>query len=182
MSTWSQVFDDDRVLEEARRRARRCVVGFALVAGALVSLAPLATLSERADATMIAVVCGVLLAGVAMGAMLFLAREYRRLWRIELSVGRFVGHDAAGRRRALPWTGVVRVDVTDAGLVVVGPDEAGHGARLTVSSAMPDYSALAHRAVEYAEAHGRTVCVDGLPVADLDLVELFPALCESVAG
>ena len=181
MSTWSQVFDDDRVLEEARRKARRCVAAFALAAGALVSAAPLATLWEVTDAAAVAVLCGSLLAGCAAGAMLFLAREYRRLWRIELSVGRFIGHDAAGRRRALPWTSVVRVDVTGTGLVVLGRDEAGHGARLAVSAEMPGYTALAHRAIEYAEAHGRTICVDGTPLARLDLVELFPTLCESVA-
>ena len=181
MSTWSQVYDDDRVLEEARRKARRCVVAFALAAGALVSAAPLATVWETTDAAAIAVLCGSLLAGCAAAAMLFLAREYRRLWRIELSVGRFVGHDAAGRRRALSWPAVVRVDVTGAGLVVLGRDEAGHGTRLAVPAEMPGYTALAHRAVEYAEAHGRTVCVDGMPIDHLDLVELFPTLCESVA-
>ena len=181
MSTWSQVFDDDQVLEEARRKARRCVFAFAAAAGALVSLAPLAALSEVTDAASIAIFCGTLLAISAAVAMITLAREYRRLWRIELSVRRFVGYDAAGRRRAVAWPGVIRVDVTDEGLTVRGRDESGHGAQLSVSSRMPNYTTLAHRAVEYAEAHGQLVCVDGAPVGELDLVELFPALCETVA-
>lgn len=180
MSTWSQVFDDDRVLEEARRKARRCVVVFALIAGALVSAAPLATLWEITDAASVAIFCGTLLALCAAVAMVTLAREYRRLWRIELSVRRFVGHDAAGRRRALPWASVARVDVLADGLVVTGRDEGGHNAQLTVSARMPAYTALAHRAVEYAEAHGRRICVDGTPLSDLDLVALFPTLCETV--
>ncbi|WP_420454734.1 hypothetical protein [Rubrivirga sp.] len=180
MSTWSQVFDDDRVLEEARQRTRRNVVAFALVSGALVSLAPLATLSPRLDPAAVALLCGALLSLGAGAVMVRLAREYRRLWRIELCVGRFVGHDAAGRRRTLAWSGVDRVDVSAAGLTVTGRDESGRGVRLTVAAAMPSFTVLAHRAVEYAEAHGRTVSVGGTPLADLDLVELFPTLCESV--
>lgn len=179
MSTWSQVFDDDRALDEARRRARRLLVGFALVSGALVSAAPLSTLALGADARAAALVCGVLLTIGAAVVVVRLSREHRRLWRIELSVGRVVGHDAAGRRLSLPWSGVDRVDVTDAGLVVTGRDEGGHRSRLTVEAEMPSFTTLAHRAVEYAEAHGRTICVDGVPVVRLDLVALYPALCES---
>ena len=182
MSTWSQVFDDDRVLREARRQARRCVVGFALASGALVSAAPLATLSPRLDPAAVALICGGLLSLTACVVMIRLAQEYRRLWRIELSVGRFVGHDAAGRRRTLAWSRVERVNVSSAGLTVTGRDETGRGTHLSVAAAMPAFTVLAHRAVEYAEAHGRTVCVDGTSVEDLDLVRLFPTLCEAVAA
>ncbi len=179
MSTWSQVFDDDRVLEEARQRTRRSVFAFALASGALVSLAPLATLSPRFNPTAVALVCGALLSLSAGVVMVRLAREYRRLWRIELCVGRFVGHDAAGRRRTLPWSGVDRVDVSAAGLTVIGREEDGHKMRLMVTASMPAFTVLAHRAVEYAEAHGRTVSVGGVALADLDLVQLFPSLCEA---
>lgn len=180
MSTWSQVFDDDRVLEEARVRVRRCVTAFALSSGVLVSLAPLSTLSPRLDATVVALVCGALLSVSACVVMVVLGREYRRLWRIELSVGRFVGYDAAGRRSALPWRDVQRVDVTPTGLVVAGRDASDRPVRLSVAMEMPQFTDLAHRAVEYAEAHGRTVCVDGVPLDDLDLVALLPTICESV--
>ena len=182
MSTWSQVFDDDRALAEARGRARGLVVGFALVSGALVSAAPMAALSMEASGAGVALVCGALLTLGAVVVVVRLAREHRRLWRVELSVGRVVGHDAAGRRVALAWGAVDRVDVTTAGLVVTGRDEGGHRGRLAIAAAMPAFTALAHRAVEYAEAHGRTVCVDGCPVARLDLGALYPALCESVGA
>lgn len=182
MSTWSQVFDDDRVLEEARARVRRCVTVFALSSGLLVSLAPLSTLSSNLDATTIALVCGALLSVSAGVVMVVLGREYRRLWRIELSVGRFVGYDAAGRRSALPWSRVQRVDVTRAGLTVAGRDSSDSPVRLSVNMEMPRFTVLAHRAVEYAEAHGRTVCIDGTPLDDLDLAELLPTICEGAGA
>lgn len=182
MSSWSQVFDDDRILEEARVRVRRCVTVFALWSGVLVSLAPLSTLSPHLDATSVALVCGALLSVSAGVVMVVLGREYRRIWRIELSVGRFVGHDAAGRRSALPWSQVQRVDITGTGLTVAGRDPSGRPMRLSVATEMPLFTDLAHRAVEYAEAHGRTVCIDGKPLADLNLVELLPSLCEKVGA
>ena len=182
MSTWSQTFDDDRVLDEARSHARRCVVVFAGVSGALVCLAPLSTLSPRLDATVVALVSGALLSVCAGVVMVILGREYRRLWRIELSMGRFVGYDAAGRRSSLPWARVHRVDISRDGLLVAGRDERGRGTRLTVAAGIPQFTVLAHRAVEYAEAHGRTVCVEGTPLDDLDLATLLPSLCETVGA
>lgn len=181
MSTWSQVFDDDRALDVARRRARGLLVGFALVSGAVVAAAPVATFALEASPAGVALVCGALLTLGAVVVVVRLGRENRRVWRVELSVRRVVGHDAAGRRVALAWAKVDRVDVTGAGLVVTGRDEAGHRVRLPIDAAMPAYTALAHRAVEYAEAHGRVICVDGCPIGRLDLVALFPALCETAA-
>ena len=112
--------------------------------------------------------------------MVQLAREHRRLWRVELSVRHVVGHDAAGRRQALAWSAVDRIDVTDAGLLLVGDEEGGQRTQLLISVSMPDFSTLAHRAVEYAEAHRRTICVDGCPIELMDLVALFPAVCEPI--
>ena len=54
--------------------------------------------------------------------------------------------------------------------------------RLTVAAGIPQFTVLAHRAVEYAEAHGRTVCVEGTPLDDLDLATLLPSLCETVGA
>ncbi len=178
MSTWSQVFDDDRVLEEARCRIRGALVGFALVSGALVSAAPLATLSPRFDATRVALLCAALLSLSAGLVLVRLAREYRRLWRVELSVSRVVGYDAAGRRQTLSWARVDRVDVGTTRLTVTGHDSEGRAVRLVAATTMSSFTAFAHRVVEYAEAHGRTVSVEGTPIADLDLVELIPSLCE----
>jgi hypothetical protein len=182
MSSWSQVFDDDRVLEEARHRVRRCVGMFAMTSGLLVAGAPASAFATHLDPTLVALLCGALLSVSAGVVMVVLGREYRRLWRIELSVGRFVGHDAAGRRSTLAWSHVHRVDVSSAGLVVAGRNAEGHATRLSVGADMPRFTELAHRAVDYAEAHGRTVCVEGVPLEDLDLVKLLPLLCETLGA
>lgn len=179
MSTWSQVFADDRVLEGARLRVRRFVLAFAVTSGALVGLAPLATLSPHLDATIAALVCGTVLSLCAGVVMVVLGREYRRLWRIELSFRRFVGYDAAGRRSTLPWSDIDRVDVSAEGLSVTGRTPTGRSTSLSVDSSMPQFTLLAHRAVECAEAHGRTVCVEGIPIEEIDLVALLPSLCAS---
>ena len=179
MAGWSQTYDDDGALDRARARARRLVVVFALASGALVSAAPLATVVWRAHAGAVALTCGALLTALAATVLVRLAREHRRLWRVELSVRQVVGHDAAGRRRALPWARVSRVDVSSAGLVVSGADERGRRVRIEAPASMAPFTALAHRAVEYAEAHGREVCVEGCPLDRLDLVALYPSLCES---
>lgn len=176
MADWSQVYDDDLALDDARSRVRRLVIGFALLSGALVSAAPLATVVGGAQAHVMAAACGVLLTVSAVVVTVRLAREHRRIWRVELSVHHAVGHDAVGRRRALPWSGVEAVDVTAGGIVISGLDEGGHRARLLAPIGMPDYTALAHRAVEYAEAHGRAVWVDGEPVDAIDLALLDPSL------
>ena len=176
MADWAQVYDDDVALDDARSRVRRLVIGFALVSGALVSAAPVVTLVGGAHAHLMAVACGVLLTVSAVVVMVRLAREHRRIWRVELSVHRAVGYDAVGRRRALPWSGVARVEVTTAGIAISGRDEGGHRARLLIPQGMPDYTGLAHRAVEYAEAHRRPVWVEGQPVADIDLALLDPSL------
>ena len=182
MSSWSQVYDDDRALGEARGRARRLLIGFAVVSGTLVSAAPVAALTMETNGGAVALGCGALLVISAAVVVVQLAREHRRLWRVELSVGRLVGHDAAGRRRSMAWTGVERVDVSGQGLVVTGTDDSGTRGELVVAASMPAFSALAHRAVEYAEAHGRVVCVEGCPVDLLDLVTLYPALCETAGS
>lgn len=178
MPPWSHVFDDDRALAEARRRGRVAVIVFALVSGGLVAAAPVAAFSFGEHSAVVALVCGLLLSAVAGAVALRLAHENRRLWRVELSARRFIGHDAAGRRQSLPWTRIGRVDVCDDGLSVVGLDERGRRVVLRVSAAMPAFETLARRAVAHARAHRRTICVDGCP---LDAIDLAPMLGQSAS-
>ncbi|MGB3545103.1 hypothetical protein [Rubrivirga sp.] len=179
MADWAQVYDDDLGLDDARSRVRRLVVGFALVSGALVSAAPIVTIVGGAQAHIMAAACGALLTISAVVVMVRLAREHRRIWRVELSVHRAVGHDAVGRRRALPWSSVDYVDVAADGIVISGRDEGGHRARLLAPLGMPGYVSLAHRAVEYAEAHRCPIWVDGQPVLEVDLALLDASLCST---
>ena len=177
LSSWTETYADERTLGEARARVRGQMVAFAAVAGVLVAGAPLATLIGDVSAGALAIVCGALLSVTAGAVIASLSRENRRVWRVDLSVHHAVSHDTAGRRRALSWDRVESVDVTSGGLLVAGRDGGGAEVRIEVSASMPGFTALAHRAVEYAEAHRRTVTVDGVPVDQLDLVVLYPTLC-----
>ena len=180
--SWSQIYDDDETLKDVRARVRRLVVAFALASGALVSAAPLSTVIGGADAALTATLCGTLLAITAGAVMVQLAREHRRIWRIELSMRQATGYDAAGRRRTLAWPDVEAVDVTEAGLVIAGLDaSSGARVRLLAPLGMTTYTALSHRAVEYAEAHRRPVRIDGVPIDQIDLARLDASLCASHA-
>ncbi len=176
MSEWYEVFDHAEVLLAMQRRAGRLVALFALAGGALVALAPLLVGLPFG---------GVLVAAVAVAlvvAALHVAQAIRALrcvvWCVKLSVHRVVGHDCGRRRAALAWEAVERVELDRDGLLLVGRDEGGVSRRLRVPHAFPDYARLSHRVVEYAEAFGRPVFVDGRPWQLLDLHEVYPFLRE----
>lgn len=174
MAEWFQVFDDDRVLVRARARVRRRVVVFALVSGALVSAAPIAAVFWPDHAGSLAAACGVALVAYAGWLLVGLARLHRRLWRLELSVRRAVGHDAGGRRVSLAWTDLAFVDLRDDRLVLAGRDATGRRVRLSVGVQTPQFDVLARRAVEYAEAYCRPVHLDGRPLDAVSLAGLYP--------
>lgn len=169
MAEWFQVFDDERVLVRVRGRVRRRLVVFALVSGALVAAAPLSTVLWPEYAGPAAVGCGLALTAYAGWLLATLGRLHRRLWRLELSVRRAVGHDAGGRRVSVAWPDLAHADVRTDGLVLAGRDGSGRRARLHVTRAMPGFDALSRRAVEYAEAFGRPVLVDGRPLEALPI-------------
>lgn len=181
MAEWSQVFDDERVLTAVRRRARRNLVAFGLGSVGLVAAAPLAIVVWPHAAAPVALGCGALLTALAVWTLRRLARLHRTLWRIELSVGRVVGHDAGGRRVSMTWSALHSIDVRTDGLVVSGHDEQGRHARLVVAPSMPQFTDLGHRAVAYAEAFGRPLWVDGQPWERLDLAALYPPVREDSA-
>lgn len=176
MAEWFQVYSDDAVLHGARREARRVAIGFALVSGALVAAAPVLAVVWTSHASLIAALSLVALSLCAVWAMGRLGACHRRVWRVDLSVRHAVGHDAAGRRASLPWPALDRVDVSDRGIVLTGRDDGGRPVRLDVAASMPEFAALSHRVVEYAEAFRRPICVDGRPWEALDLTVLYPSI------
>ena len=176
MAEWFQVFDDERVLVSVRTEARRLVVAFALVSGGLVSLAPVSTLVVPAYAGAVALACGAVLTGYAVWLLRRLGRLHGRLWRVELSFRRLVAHDAGGRRVAVSWQALDWIDVRTDGLVLSGRTDLGRRVRLRVSASTPQFASLGHRAVEYAEAFGRPVWVEGQPWEAIDVGAIHPVL------
>ncbi len=169
MAAWSQVFDDGAVLARARRRARRLMFEFALVSGVLVAVAPLATIWGGAQAGRMALACGVVLSASATWVLVRLAREHRRVWRVEVSALGIAAQDVAGRRVALLWRGVDHVDLSDSGLTVTGHTPETQRVRIRVRAAAPAFDALARQVVSRAHAHRRPLAVDGCPVDALSL-------------
>ena len=176
MAEWFQVYSDDAVLGQARRGARRVAVAFAIVSGVLVATAPLATVLWPGHAGVVALFSMAGLSTFAIWTIRRLGHHHRAVWRVDLSVHHAVGHDAGGRRWTLAWTSLDRVDIGDHGLVLSGHDAGGQPVRLNVAASMPEFAALSHRAVEYAEAFRRPICVDGQPWEAIDLTVLYPSI------
>lgn len=172
MSAWSQVFDDGTVLLEARRHARRLLIGFALVSGALVSLAPLVTVWGRAHAGVVVLACGALLSASAAVVLVRLARIHRRWCRFEISTMGIAATDTAGRRTALLWRTASGVDLSDDGLRVVSVDLDGRPVVIEARQAMAGFDALARRALDCAHAYRLPLTLDGCPVDELSLAPL----------
>lgn len=181
MAEWSQVFDNERVLTAVRRRARRVVMAFALASGGIVAAAPLSTLVWPEAAAAAAVGCGAVLTVWAAWVLRHLSHLHRTLWRVELSVGRVVGHDVGGRRVSIAWSALSAVDVRSGELVLSGRDDQGRRTRLAIPGSMPHFTTCARRAVEYAEAFGRPIHVEGQPWERLALDSLYPLVREGEA-
>lgn len=171
---WYEVYDHEGVQLVTRRRVSRllAVSGGVLLGGVLalpmaVQFAPSPWLGAGA---LLAVALGVLV--LVTGRLLRLRRV---VWCVKLSVHRIVGYDYARRKLMLPWTQVERVDVEEDGLLVVGAPGAGGGSVvLHIPVLFPDYPRLSHRVVEYAEAHGVPVCLEGRPLPLVSLGTLYP--------
>ena len=178
MAEWFEVYNAKGVLRRARRRANRLVWIYALVSGALVAAAPVAALLLPTGGIYVAVGCAAVLLAHGVWLIARLRRLHGTLWRIDLSVHRALGFDTGRRSWALVWSDVHRVDVSRRGIELVGRTH-GSWVRLRVPASFPQYVALAHRVVEYAEAHGRPVWVDGQPWQSIELADLVSRAAES---
>lgn len=176
MSAWSEVFVDDSVRHAAQRYARNVILSFGLFSAVLVCLAPLVTLFVPEFALAIAFVGLSALSVSGAWVVHRLNPVQRRVWHVELSIREAVFIDVQGHRHGVLWPRIERLNLTDGGLTFVSRDRDGMIAEYHVPSAFCHYAAMSHRAVEYAEALRRPVCVDGQPWQSLDLRGVFPFL------
>lgn len=180
---WYEVFDNEQVQFDTRKRVARLVGVLVVVLGTLACITPLLLIFLPS----VLLVLG--LVGIAVGGVLVWAsRAFLRLrsvvWCVKLSVHRVVGYDYARRKSVLPWTEVERVELDEAGLLIAQAPAEGRPDRvLRIPFLFPDFALLSHRVVEYAEAHGLPVCVHGRPWQLLDLSTLYPFMAEcAIAG
>ncbi len=162
----SERFAHDARRAALHRGASRHALGFALSAGACVAAAPVVAMFVPAWGIAVAVACGAVLVTHAAWTMRAVARLSRSLTAIEMSATGVVLSDAGGRVRFVPWAGVRHVDVTGGGaeLVVDGAPR-----RYVFGADWPQAAWLTRRLVRYADAHGRTLCVDGVACGALSL-------------
>jgi hypothetical protein len=184
MAEWYEVFDNEQVQLETRKRVARLVGVLVVLATAALGLAPV--LAHVFDSALIAAgLTGGLLLGLVVWASRVFVQLRSVMWCVKLSVHRVVGYDYARRKSVLPWTDVERVELDDDGLLIAGaPREGRPGRVLRIPFLFPDFAQLSHRVVEYAEAHGLPVCVDGRPWQFLDLPTVYPfmAACAIVGS
>lgn len=175
MAEWFEVYNAKSVLVRARRRARRLMWTYAAVSGALIAVAPVAVFVLPRGGFAVAVVSAIGLVAYGIWVVVRLNHIHRKLWRLDVSVHRALGFDTGRRSRALTWSNVEKVEVDAAGITLIGRTH-GSWVRLRVPTSFPRYTSLSHRVVEYAEAHGRPIWVDGKPWQMLDLETLYPFL------
>lgn len=174
MAEWYEVFDNEQVQLDTRKRVARLAGAVVVLVGAAVGLAPVLLYLLPSALLAVALVGGALLGVFAWASRAFL-RLRSVVWCIKLSVHRVVGYDYARRKAVLPWTEVERIELDAGGLVIAGvPREGRPGRVLRIPFLFPDFARLSHRAVEYAEAHGLPVCVEGRPWQLLDVSALYP--------
>ncbi|MEP0548496.1 MAG: hypothetical protein ABJF88_16285 [Rhodothermales bacterium] len=183
MSDWYEVFDNEQVQFDTRRRVARLVGVLVVVLGAIAGAIPLILLYVPFPFVALGLV-GLVVAGILAWASRAFLRLRSVVWCVKLSVHRVVGYDYARRKSVLPWTEVERVELDAAGLVIAqAPAEGRPGRVFRIPHLFPDFPRLSHRVVEYAEAHGLPVCVDGRPWQLLDLSALYPFMAEcAIAG
>ena len=183
MADWYEVFDNEQVQLDTRQRVGRLVV--ALVAGIALGAGSVPVLAFYLGSPWLAIgIGGAALIGAALAASRSFLRLRSVVWCVKLSVHRIVGYDYARRKATIPWTRVERIELDRGGLVIAeAPHEGIPGRVLRIPHLFPDFAALSHRVVEYAEAHGLPVCVNGRPWQFLDVAALYPFMADcEIAG
>jgi len=179
MADWYEVFDNEQVQFDSRKRVGRLAGALVVGFGVVVILTPLLLLWLSSLLLVTGIVSTLLVAMVVWASYAFL-RFRSVVWCVKLSVHRVVGYDYARRRTILSWADIERIELdSDSLSIVASPKDGRPGRVLRVPHVFPDFAHLSHRAVEYAEAHGLPVCIEGRPWQLLDVATLYPFLADT---
>lgn len=171
MTHWYEVFDNEQVrLLTGKQAATLTVVPVSVLAATfvLVAMSRSGLLSE--------VTAGALIFPAWLGSLVWMVRRVLRLrrlvWCLKLSDEAIGGYDYARRQTVIRWDDVQRIQLTENGLIVEGPE----GRSLEISHLFPDFYILSHRIFQYAEANGVALYVNGRPWEEVDVYALYPML------
>ncbi len=171
MPHWYEVFDNEEVQRLSRKRAAALI---ALATTLFVGTLTLLVMNR--EGVVSTTPAGTLITSSWLAAAWWITRRLRRLrrlvWCVKLSDNRIEGYDYTRRKTVFEWREVERLELTRHGLVVIGPDECS----LEIPHLFPEYALLSHRVVQYADAYGIPIFVNGRPWEDLDVYALFPFL------
>lgn len=182
MADLYEVFDNEEVQFDTRRRVGRLAGALVVGCGIVVVLSPL-LVRWLPSPFLVAVLALALLIGMFVWASKAFLRLSSVVWCVKVSVHRVVGYDYARRKTVLAWPEIERVEVDDGGLLIVAAPKENRPARqLRVPHLFLDFPRLSHRVVEYAESHRLPVCVEGRPWQLLDVETLYPFLNEVSAA
>lgn len=166
-----ELFHATHIQRAARRRVHR-LYGVAL---GLILITVLSFALERLGLLPMAAVAWILAGSWLLGVGITARRlrhVRRTVWCVKVAGDALVGYDHARRKTRLEWTVIHHINLTDEALVVV---KSPHCC-FRIATTFPEYAALSHRIVQYANRHGITVCIDGRPWHQFDVYALYPFL------
>lgn len=173
MHGWYEVFDNEEVHYVTRKQVAH--LGGLAMGMLAVTIAGLALGFEALLPWPLVLL---ILAGVWFGTLVWTVHRLRQLrrvvWCVKISDRRVIGYDYARRRTILDWTRIERVELTESGLVIVGPAPTS----LEIPHLFPDFAILSHRILQHAEFYGTPLYLHGQPWQDLNVYTLFPFLGE----
>lgn len=171
MSHWYQVFDDERV-NLVTRSAARAHAGGAVALGLFSGAVLVASFSG-----LFSLLPALLVVAGAWGwAGALLYRYWSRLrtqvWCVKISDREIVGYDYRRRRIRIDWIAATAVDVRRHGLAVRSEDNQ----LLEIPGGFPQFTELSQAVLEQADFYGIPILIDGAPLTQVKLNDLFPFL------
>ena len=103
-----------------------------------------------------------------------LQRARRVAWCLKVSDETIVGYDFSRERHVIQWRDVESIDVSESALEI-------HSKRrspLIIPHLYKEYGALGRCLLDYTEAYGIPLSVNGTPLLDINIYNLFPGLGE----
>lgn len=173
MSCWYEVFDN----EDVQLSTRRKVTALSAVA-TVAATATLICLSALSSGSINAVGAVAVLIAIWIGTGVWCIARLRALrrvaWCLKISDESVLAYDYSRKKILIPWSRIQRVEWTDRSVLIAGPPPC----TVEIPRLFGDFAALSHLLRSHAERRRVPIYVDGRPVTDLDVYQIYPFLRE----